>query len=76
MYIHTAKAACGNVFTFPSSCGVHLFLFVLPAAFLVVDKIVEQVLVAKRFLESVGDPAPVTGVVFMGMGEPFDNYER
>lgn len=31
---------------------------------------------AKRFLESVGDPAPVTGVVFMGMGEPFDNYER
>ena len=39
-------------------------------------KIVEQVLTAKRFLESVGDPVPVTGVVFMGMGEPFDNYER
>lgn len=39
-------------------------------------KIVEQVLSAKRFLESVGDPVPVTGVVFMGMGEPFDNYER
>lgn len=31
---------------------------------------------AKRFLESVGDPVPVTGVVFMGMGEPFDNYAR
>jgi len=40
------------------------------------EQIVEQVLVAKRFLESSGDPAPVTGVVFMGMGEPFDNYER
>lgn len=52
-----------------------MLLFVLPIAFFV-DKIVEQVLVAKRFLESVGDPAPVTGVVFMGMGEPFDNYER
>lgn len=41
-----------------------------------VDKIVGQVLVAKRFLESAGDPVPVTGVVFMGMGEPFDNCER
>ncbi|CAN0106125.1 unnamed protein product [Scytosiphon promiscuus] len=39
-------------------------------------QIVEQVVVAKRFLESVGDPHPVTGVVFMGMGEPFDNYAR
>ncbi|CAM9381829.1 unnamed protein product, partial [Hapterophycus canaliculatus] len=39
-------------------------------------QIVEQVVVAKRFLESVGDPYPVTGVVFMGMGEPFDNYAR
>ncbi|CAM9666235.1 unnamed protein product, partial [Ectocarpus sp. 6 AP-2014] len=38
--------------------------------------IVEQVLVAKRYLETVGDPSPVTGVVFMGMGEPFDNYDR
>ena len=52
-----------------------IFWFVPPAAPFV-DKIVEQVLVAKRFLESVEDPAPVTGVVFMGMGEPFDNYER
>ncbi|CAM9569404.1 unnamed protein product, partial [Ectocarpus fasciculatus] len=33
--------------------------------------IVEQVLVAKRYLESVGDPSTVTGVVFTGMGEPF-----
>ncbi|CAM9586486.1 unnamed protein product [Laminaria digitata] len=39
-------------------------------------QIVEQVVSAKRFLESVGDPAKVTGVVFMGMGEPFDNYDR
>lgn len=39
-------------------------------------QIVEQVVSAKRYLESVGDPAPVSGVVFMGMGEPFDNYER
>lgn len=39
-------------------------------------QIVEQVISAKRYLESVGDPAPVSGVVFMGMGEPFDNYER
>ncbi|CAM9621849.1 unnamed protein product, partial [Ectocarpus sp. 4 AP-2014] len=38
--------------------------------------IVEQVLVAKRYLETVGDPSPVTGVVFMGMGEPFDNFDR
>ena len=36
----------------------------------------EQVVSAKRFLESVGDPSKVTGVVFMGMGEPFDNYDR
>lgn len=39
-------------------------------------QIVEQVVSAKRYLESIGDHAPVTGVVFMGMGEPFDNYER
>lgn len=37
---------------------------------------VEQVIGAKRYLESIGDPAPVTGAVFMGMGEPFDNYDR
>lgn len=54
----------------------HPLLFLLPIVLNFVHKIVEQVLVAKRFLESVGDPAPVTGVVFMGMGEPFDNYER
>lgn len=37
---------------------------------------VEQVVSAKRYLETVGDETPVTGVVFMGMGEPFDNYDR
>lgn len=39
-------------------------------------QIVEQVVSAKRFLESVDDPCKVTGVVFMGMGEPFDNYDK
>ncbi|CAM9397401.1 unnamed protein product [Discosporangium mesarthrocarpum] len=39
-------------------------------------QMVEQVIYAKRYLESVGDLAPLTGVVYMGMGEPFDNYDR
>ncbi|CAM9390879.1 unnamed protein product [Choristocarpus tenellus] len=39
-------------------------------------QMVEQVLIAKRYLESEGDTSPVTGVVYMGMGEPFDNYDR
>lgn len=37
---------------------------------------VEQVVSAKRYLESIGDGVPISGVVFMGMGEPFDNYDR
>ncbi len=36
-------------------------------------EIVEQVLVAQRHLWEVGDPRPVTNVVFMGMGEPLLN---
>ncbi len=36
-------------------------------------EIVEQVLVAQRHLWEVGDPRPVTNVVFMGMGEPLQN---
>lgn len=55
----------------------HVFRLLVPSEFLrLAEQIVEQVLVAKRYLETVGDPSPVTGVVFMGMGEPFDNYDR
>ncbi|KAG5189668.1 hypothetical protein JKP88DRAFT_160591, partial [Tribonema minus] len=39
-------------------------------------QIVEQVVIAKRHLNEIGDTTPITGVVFMGMGEPFDNYEN
>lgn len=68
----------GTFFIFGRALGLTCLWPFLPPLMhsLFVDKIVEQVLVAKRFLESVGDPVPVTGVVFMGMGEPFDNYER
>lgn len=38
-------------------------------------QIVEQVLIAKRYLSKVHDEIPITGVVFMGMGEPFDNLQ-
>ncbi len=38
-------------------------------------EIVEQVLVAQRHLWEVGDPRPVTNVVFMGMGEPLLNLK-
>ena len=56
---------------------LYVFRRLIPSEFLrLAEQIVEQVLVAKRYLESVGDPSPVTGVVFMGMGEPFDNYDR
>jgi 23S rRNA (adenine2503-C2)-methyltransferase len=39
-------------------------------------QIVEQVVAAKRHLEEVGDKTPITGAVFMGQGEPFDNYDN
>ncbi|CAM9236369.1 unnamed protein product [Chrysoparadoxa australica] len=37
------------------------------------SQIVEQVVVAKRYLRSIGDKRDISGVVFMGMGEPGDN---
>mmetsp|Transcript_18048 Transcript_18048/g.45696 ORF Transcript_18048/g.45696 Transcript_18048/m.45696 type:complete len:488 (+) Transcript_18048:91-1554(+) len=38
-------------------------------------QIVEQVVEARRYLAEVGDPTPLTNVVFMGMGEPFHNLD-
>mmetsp|Transcript_22102 Transcript_22102/g.28626 ORF Transcript_22102/g.28626 Transcript_22102/m.28626 type:complete len:455 (+) Transcript_22102:53-1417(+) len=43
---------------------------------LMASQIVEQVVEAKRYLASVGDTIPVSHIVFMGMGEPFDNYDN
>jgi len=39
-------------------------------------EIVNQVLVFARFLEKTGDGNRISNVVFMGMGEPFLNYEN
>ncbi|CAM9533408.1 unnamed protein product, partial [Heterosigma akashiwo] len=41
---------------------------------LMTSQIVEQVVQAKRYLKSINDETPVSHIVFMGMGEPFDNY--
>lgn len=38
-------------------------------------QIVEQLLLARKHLQSVGDDTPILRIVFMGMGEPFDNYD-
>ncbi len=38
-------------------------------------QIVEQLLVARKHLRDVGDATPILRIVFMGMGEPFDNFE-
>src|SRR3989338_6807335 len=40
------------------------------------DEIVNQVVVWNRFLKNQGIDKRVTNVVFMGMGEPFLNYEQ
>ncbi|OIP55846.1 23S rRNA (adenine(2503)-C(2))-methyltransferase RlmN [Candidatus Kuenenbacteria bacterium CG_4_8_14_3_um_filter_39_15] len=40
------------------------------------QKIVNQLIVWNRFLKSQGTDKRVTNVVFMGMGEPFLNYEQ
>ena len=41
---------------------------------LTAGEIVEQVVEAKRAQK--GTPLPVTNIVYMGMGEPFDNYDE
>lgn len=38
-------------------------------------QIVEQLLMARRHLQGIGDATPIRRIVFMGMGEPFDNYD-
>lgn len=41
-----------------------------------VSEIISQVLLFSRFLKEKGDERGITNVVFMGMGEPFLNYEN
>lgn len=38
-------------------------------------QIVEQLLLARKHLRATGDDTPILRMVFMGMGEPFDNYD-
>jgi|GEM_PF-61331 len=38
-------------------------------------EILEQLIHANRFLSQTSDPRQVTNVVFMGMGEPLNNYQ-
>lgn len=38
-------------------------------------QIVEQLMVARKHLRDIGDETPILRIVFMGMGEPFDNFD-
>ncbi|MEW5306884.1 MAG: hypothetical protein WDW36_009321 [Sanguina aurantia] len=38
-------------------------------------QIVEQVIEARRYLKEQGSSTPIHNIVFMGMGEPFHNYD-
>lgn len=38
-------------------------------------QIIEQLLLARKHLRANGDDTPILRMVFMGMGEPFDNYD-
>lgn len=42
---------------------------------LTAGQIVEQVVEARRYLARTQAPHPIHNIVFMGMGEPFNNYE-
>ncbi|MFH1947571.1 MAG: 23S rRNA (adenine(2503)-C(2))-methyltransferase RlmN [Candidatus Magasanikbacteria bacterium] len=43
---------------------------------LTVDEIISQVLLFSRYLKEKGSERKITNVVFMGMGEPFLNYDN